>query len=423
MRRIGRSMRTLRKIGVTALTIALISNGALAQEAKKIEHPAGYAEKITEFSGLTPAQWRVLWKGDASTEATISWSTAEEGEKHVVHYGTVDRGSDIAKYEKVQTCDRSGLYTVSKEGETSGYYHHARLTGLKPATKYFFVLESDGNFSKRLYFMTAPAKGTDFSIIHGGDSRSGHSARCQINEMIADMVSKDPGIMAFAHGGDYIGSGRQWSLWSLWLSHHELTTGKDGRVLPFIPAIGNHDGGPLYKEIFDILPDQPNWYTTSFGKDVALVTLDTCVGAEGAQSEWLEGELKRLRPTTKWLLTQYHHPLYPAVKNPPKHKEIFCPLFEKYNVDLACEADGHCIKRTLPIRADKLDPTGVTYIGEGGLGVGQRPPKTDRWYLEGGVLGADNHVMELGFSDKALRIQVILLGGKVFDDHSLNVRK
>ena len=49
---------------------------------------------MTPLRGTIPAQWRVIWKGDASTEATISWSTAEEGSKHQVLYGTDGQNLD-----------------------------------------------------------------------------------------------------------------------------------------------------------------------------------------------------------------------------------------------------------------------------------------------------------------------------------------
>lgn len=376
--------------------------------------------KMTPLKGTTPAQWRVIWTGDASREATISWSTAEEGKSHKVYYGiSTELGTELE-------CQRNGEYTVDKKEAkkvSSAFYHHAVLKDLKPSTKYYFVMESDGVKSKKLYFITAPEKGTDFSVIHGGDSRSGHLARCQVNLMMASLVQKNPKIIAFAHGGDYIVSGKMWGQWRLWLSHNELTNLEDGRVIPIIPTRGNHDGGPLYKEIFNIEPKQPDWHTTNIGSDVAIVTIDTNVSAGGDQQKFLESELSRLRPETKWLLTQYHRPLYPAVKTVPGHAKVFCPLFDKYNVDLALEADGHCIKRTIPIRDGKADPTGVVYVGEGGLGVGQRKPKADLWYLKGGAVGSQHHIMLLRFSDKELRIQTILLNGEIFDDHRLNVRK
>ena len=244
-----------------------------------------------------------------------------------------------------------------------------------------------------------------------------------MNQMIAETVEKSPEVIALAHGGDYINNGRHWQQWRLWLSHHELTTGKDGRVLPIIPTRGNHDSGPLYKKVFNVDPKGPDWHTTQLGNDVAIVTLNTNVPGGGAQSEWLKSELKRLRPKSTWLLTQYHRPLYPAVKNAPPHTQIFAPLFDQYNVDLACEADGHCIKRTVAIRNNKADPTGVVYIGEGGLGVGSRNPKSDLWYFKGGKTGKGHHFMLLDFTPQTLRVRTLLLGGKVFDDVTLKARK
>ncbi|NQZ58973.1 MAG: metallophosphoesterase family protein [Lentisphaeraceae bacterium] len=406
---------------------------------------------MTPFKGSTPAQWRIIWTGDTARAACVSWSTAEAGKKHVLHYGEVDKKLATEKYQFHQTCQRNGKYTlhkdedknptdvVDKKGEKGkkkkkrkgrkiikvdpAFYHHAKIQGLKPSTRYYFVIESDGQISKRLYFKTAPASGTDFSIIHGGDSRSGHSARCRMNLRMAAQVEAMPEIIALAHGGDFIVKGGIWSQWRLWLSQNELTTCSDGRVLPIIPTRGNHDGGPIYREVFNIDPKQSDWHTTNLGKDVALVTLDTNVSAGGEQKKWLEKELTRLRPQSKWLITQYHRPLYPAVKKPARHAQFFCPLFDKFNVDLACESDGHCIKRTVPIRNGKADPTGVTYIGEGGLGVGQYKPKPDLWYLKGGKVSRGHHIMLLGFSDEKLRIRTILMDGSTFDDHSLNVRE
>ncbi|MCH2207479.1 MAG: metallophosphoesterase family protein [Lentisphaerales bacterium] len=390
-------------------------------KSKSSEELKEVTKKLTRLEGTVPAQWRVIWTGDAAHEATVSWTTAEAGKEHFVYFGK----SKQAMTEKVKS-HRDGQYTLTssdkKKKVGAAYYHHVKLSNLKPSTKYFFYIKSDAEKSRVFYFETAPEKGEGFSIIHGGDSRSGLLDRCKINQKIASFVEAEPKVLAFAHGGDYVVKGH-WGLWRLWLSHHELTTCEDGRILPIIATRGNHDGGPVYKEIFDILPDQPDWHVTTLGESVTMITLDTNVSGGGEQSLWLEEQLKKYRPTSKWLLTQYHRPLYPAVKSAPAHTKIFCPLFDKYNVDLACEADGHNIKRTIPIRDGKPDATGVVYIGEGGLGVGQRKPKKDLWYLKDGVVGQDHHFMVLDFGSQKLRIRTILLDGKLYDDHSLSVRK
>ncbi|MAR08482.1 MAG: hypothetical protein CL681_00735, partial [Blastopirellula sp.] len=81
--------------------------------------------KMTPLKGTTPAQWRVIWAGDASREATISWTTAQPGKKHVVYYGT-ESGGKQGKLALRQECQSNGVYTIKqpqppkpKEGETA----------------------------------------------------------------------------------------------------------------------------------------------------------------------------------------------------------------------------------------------------------------------------------------------------------------
>jgi hypothetical protein len=383
--------------------------------------------EITPLAGTTPAQWRVTWTGDTATTATISWSTALAGEKHILHFGTNPGGSDSSKYKHHLSEIQSGAYSMTEKEAAdteTAYYHHRELRNLKPATNYYFLLESDGELSRPLYFRTS-AKSGDFKLLVGGDSRSGLVERCRMNLKMAQLLQQNPAIVALNHGGDFVAAGERWRQWRLWLSHHELTTTSDGRVLPIIPTRGNHDGGPLIFEVFNLKKPADKlhlWYSTQLPEEVNLLVLDTNFSAKGAQEQWLDEQLATLRPKSTWLLTAYHRPLHPAVKPPAGQAAIFVPLFEKYNVDLACEADGHCIKRTVPIRNGEQDSTGVTYIGEGGLGVGQYQPKIDRWYLQGGYVSRGHHVMLLSFSRQALQVTTILLNGQVADDAELLAR-
>ena len=257
--------------------------------------------------------------------------------------------------------------------------------------------------------MTGPVDNRPFKIIYGGDSRSGHPARQEMNRFMASIALEDPDVLAFAHGGDYIMSGALWSHWKAWLDHHELSVAASGRVLPIIPVRGNHDTGPLYDEVFD-RPGEAgkNYYTTQLGSQVALITLNSEISTTGDQALWLEEQLAELRPANRWLLAQYHRPLFPAVKSPGAAKSTWVPLFEHFDVDLVLESDGHVIKRTVPIRDGKHDPSGVTYIGEGGLGVPQRTPDTKRWYLkEPGMAASAHHVSILEFSDEGSQILTV----------------
>ncbi len=375
-------------------------------------HRAAIADAALE--GTNPAQWRLIWKSDPAHEATISWSTAEPGEKHQLHY----KVADTAEFSTVE-CQRNGKFW-NKKGGPDRYFHHARLTGLKPSTKYVVEMESDSRRSPQMHFITAPVDDRDVQLIFGGDSRSDRPARRKVNQMLSRMLAENPSIIAFAHGGDYIDTGTKFDQWNAWMTDHELTVTADGRMLPLIPTRGNHDGGPIFNQLFDYPKKDTNYYALNLSPQIRLVTLNTEISMAGDQAEWLDTELAASRPTHQWLLAQYHRPAYPALKFPSGAKTNWVPLFERHNLDIALEADGHSIKRTPPIRNDKVDSTGVVYVGEGGLGVEQRTPFADRWYLRSpGMASKGHHVQLLTFTKDVLTCWVILLDGTVFDEAAI----
>ena len=65
-----------------------------------------------------------------------------------------------------------------------------------------------------------------------------------------------------------------------------------------VVAKGNHDGGPLYGEVFDFIADgdkQVYYYNTTFGDLASVITLDTNISGTGAQEEFLKASLEKLR--------------------------------------------------------------------------------------------------------------------------------
>lgn len=373
--------------------------------------------------GTNPAHWRIVWTEDPATTALVAWSTAAEGSTHSVQIRV--RGQ---RERRRIECQRSGRYS----GDPVLYFHHATIDNLEPETEYELVMTSDDNESPMMYFKTAPSDDRPLSILFGGDSRSDRDSRRQMNSMMAEMVAygadarnEAEEMFALAHGGDYIVDGRSLQQWSAWMSDHELTIAADGRMLPIIPARGNHDPGPLFNQVFGFEDDDTdNYYAIDVGPSLRFITLNTEISTAGDQRTWLDAELQESRPTHTWVLAQYHRPAFPAVKRPSGALNSWVPLFEEYNVDLVCEADGHCIKRTLPIRDGQHDETGVVYIGEGGLGVQQRNPDANHWYLQApGMVSRGHHVQWLTFSSDELRYRCVLLGGEVTDAYTREPRR
>ncbi len=362
--------------------------------------------------GDGPGQLRVIWGVDPAHRATIAWSTRVAGDSPEVHIDTEPRSGAVDSYARTVAAGANGEYTNG-----GGFYHHADVTGLLPSTTYYFVVVSDGKVSPEYHFVTAPVDDRPFRLLYGGDSRRpGEADRRTMNELIARMVEEDPGIIAIAHGGDYIQSEDSWEEWDSWMADHELTFTSDGRILPVIPTRGNHEGdGVMFNQVFGF-PGGPelDYYATKLGANTLFLTLDTNVSIGGDQTAWLEQQLKDAGDI-RWLFTSYHRPAYPAAKEPSGARQFWVPVFEKYSVDVALESDGHVLKRTVPIRDEKEDPTGVVYVGEGGLGVPQREPNMD-WYLESpGMATSAHHVQRFSISPTEMVYEAVLMDGKVGD--------
>ena len=98
-----------------------------------------YVEKrmkgMATVQGDGPSQWRVIWTKEPSSKATISWTTAKKGSSHKVRYGVRSTGKSIAG-AMIQEAQRNGAYS----GANGQYFHHARISGLKPSTTYHFEI-------------------------------------------------------------------------------------------------------------------------------------------------------------------------------------------------------------------------------------------------------------------------------------------
>ncbi len=375
--------------------------------------------------GLRPVHCRIVWTKHPQTAATIAWSTREAGSRHRVLLDTRPHAGRLAEYALEVPCRENGAYADPQDAVADVYYHHAFVDGLTPATTYWFVLASDDDVSREFHFVTAPAKDWPFAVLAGGDSIDANAARRAIDRRIAALTDEYPDILALAFDGDFVRHSDRLGEWIDWLTDHELTTSASGRVLPIIPARGNHD---VDSELFDQVFASPgaakrNWYAMSLSPAVEWLTLDTEAAAGGDQAAFIEATLKD-SADARFRVVQYHRPMWPAVRKASHAKPIWVPLFERFGVDLALECDGHALKRTVPIRNGAVDPNGVVYVGEGGLGSKQRTPQLDRWWIAppGHAESAD-HVWLLRFGAEAIELRAIRPDGTVADRATIRARR
>ena len=376
---------------------------------------------ITEWRRAAgPKNLRVVWTEMPQRQAAIVWDSVGEGVAELQLYESEPTG--LPKTFKAETQN----YPTGKLGQVT-HCHSVFLKNLKPSTKYILIASVGSKKTRTHYFLTAPDKDSDFKLFFAGDSRSNLDKTREVSKIIKKMFEEDPTYIGLLHGGDFA-NGPITPLWDPWLAAYYLTTSRDGRLLPIIPVRGNHEG----KEsgLFDLAyasPGQPikNYYTCKLSSRVAIVILNSMQSAFGEQKDFLEKELMKLhRKKTKFQLVAYHIPVYPAIKAPHRSKQAWVPLFEEYSIDLALESDGHCIKRTVPIRNDKKAADGVVYLGEGGYGAPQRTRTKNHWYLnKPGFIGRGEHIMVLSFNDDRIEYFTEQLGEGRVDSATFKARK
>tara|TARA_B100000925_G_C22010930_1_gene476389 strand:+ start:8955 stop:10091 length:1137 start_codon:yes stop_codon:yes gene_type:complete len=300
--------------------------------------------------------------------------------------------------------------------------HEIELNNLQAGAKYKINVSGE---NRTFWFSTAKKTGR---ILLGGDSRSDSKMRVKMNLAIKDYVKKYPDTYALIHGGDYIKNGWSWSQWKCWLEDYQQTTSEDGRLLPLIPIRGNHEYLSFY---FNSLFSRPsggiykNYYVSQWD-DLSFIHLNTNLSHAGNQKDWLKRRLKELGHTSKWIIPNYHRPAFPGVKKPGDALRYWVPLFEKHQVDVVFESDGHVYKKTAPVFKGKIDhQKGIRYLGEGGLGVPLREPeKASAWYFSGdGRVEKKYHFFSLEKQLDKIFIQSVDENLKVFDSVQLQPRK
>lgn len=402
---------------------------------------AVFAFTTNIFSAETgPKHVRVVWENNPATEASIVWDTYGEDPGGLIYLDTTPHQGDADSYAQKIPQVRSGKYVsfVKKQKpnaprpkpkpEPDLWYHHVELTDLQADTTYYFMVESRGEKTREYHFLTAPDKDKPIKLIVGGDSRTRIDAARSICRLAARLLTEEPDILALYHGGDYA-EAPTISKWIPWLEAYELTTTAEGRMLPIIPLRGNHERDTDFMDCAYNTPGSANnlnFFTTQLTPAIRIVNLNSTSNDQADQKNFLRAELEKLKKDNiRWRLVGYHIPLYPAVKPPNSpFRDIWLGLFDEYRVDVVLESDGHCIKRTAPIKGKKFDPDGTIYLGEGGMGAPQRTPKTDRWYLQGGqgFVSQGDHLMLLSFSQNAIEYRAISPDGTVLDSATFKAK-
>lgn len=363
----------------------------------------------------------------------LSWQNAPDSTM-VIHWLTTPAFED----DKIAFREAGQQEWILVEGghthapQHNPYLIHAiELIHLKPSTSYEFKIVDKINS-----FKTAPTDLKEpLTFVVGGDIY--HDDINVVEKLNHLIVERDPLFVVL--GGDLAYSCKRSTQskeycdrWLIWLkSWSQTMVTPQGRMLPMIPAIGNHEvlgkglQDPSYAEMFYhifSLPGEKGYRTIKFGDYLSLYLLDTnhTHPVVGEQTKWLKQELSE-REGCSFKFAIYHVPAYPSFRsfNTTTCKEIrahWSPLFEAYNLTAAFEHHDHLYKRSHLIKEGAINPKGVLYLGDGAWGVDKPRQARSNWYIA--KTAPIRHVFVVTLQNKQAYFEVLEEGGKIFESFS-----
>lgn len=462
--------RKILPLAITAAVMLLLSMAAIGSAAH------------TEFPGedytptTSPIQVHLTWQtNDTAHTMTVTWRTSAADTGDTVKYDTVSRAGVAADYANeatgthhtfefqvpVETADITGvLYGLDPadfwrnwpvDYTFKGYIHDVELTGLEPDTTYYFICGGTaGGWSQEWSFRTAPATSKDIVFAAGGDSRSPYGGEIESHpervsnyplgrDMVSDEMAANEPLFAI-YTGDFIERSEEPGQWNSWMDHQEeYWVTEDNRMIPMVPAIGNHEvlteafplagveygkeNAPFYYEQF-ALPGNERWYSLDFGPDLHVVVLDSEVPVDElpTQASWLESDLAAT--DAEWIVVAFHKPAYSSGSHGSNEdiQEHWVPIFEDYGVDFVFAGHDHIYERSYPIkdgaRASSTEE-GVTHVVNGAWGAPTYPIEATNWWTAKAV---DMHhcfsLAEISATEGTLTLKAIDADSNVLDEQA-----
>jgi acid phosphatase type 7 len=333
---------------------------------------------------VEPLALILTWQQDPTTTMTIDWHTGPAGDTDPVLYYKADNESE---WQSINAGQHPFPFS-------DRIIHRAELTGLVPGTLYRFRA---GMHTREYSFETMPAeliRPLRFAI--GGNVMYDKE---WMEEMNNQVMNHNPDFIVW--GGDMAYDMGREDLAHRWYDFldvmRETLIGENGRVVPVIPAIGDHETEKQYIYKYDnfestdewrssiapyfftlwAFPGQPGYNVLDFGDYLSLFILDSMHANEtgGEQESWLRAQLAE-RQHIPHVFPVYHVGGWASVRgveNGPEQRAVydhFYPAFEDFGIRASFEHHDYAYKRTPPMNnGEAVQPgEGVVYFGDGAWG-------------------------------------------------------
>ena len=320
-------------------------------------------QAITGSGTSTPDHVVLSWTGNPSKTMTVTWRTDSTVNDSVIQY---QKGTTVNQNAKRLKATMSVLTT------DMGIEHifSRTINNLNPNTQYTYRVGNGSGMTIPHTFQTAASQTDHFKFLVFGDSQSfatGIEPYGAWRESVYNAYTSNPDAKFLISTGDLVDVGQSGAHWNAWFRASENVIDR----IPIMPSTGNHETyglvsvrRPYYWTAQFTLPVngpkelKETVYSYDYGPVhfVVLNSQDEELKMYGdiltPQKAWLEADLKASR--APWKIAYFHKTPYDIRKSRdnPTIKAAFCPILEKYHVDLVFNGHDHGVSRTLPMKND-----------------------------------------------------------------------
>lgn len=374
----------------------------------------------------------VAWQRDPTTTFTVHWHNH-------------DAAQNTLRWHAAGTENWTAVTaSTAPFPHTERLVHTAEITGLVPGADYEFQVDG---YDEAFKCRTMPAdldKPVKFAI--GGDVDANSTA----DAMTKAVAAKDPdfAVILGDHSYEDARADLFWKWYRYLSSWFENARTSDGRLIPLVVGVGNHEIRHGYSANHPDFEDTADWRrryagfyyglfafpgaeqpygVLDFGDYLSLVLLDTehssgLISATDPQTLWLPAQLESRR-NVKHLVPAYHVPAYPSFRRftgdedadrSKRIRDFWLPHFQNAGVHLVFEHHDHAFKRTKPMLDGKEHADGITFVGDGAWGVAVREPDTSRPYIA--KAEKRHHALLVTLTGTNRIIQAVDTKGDVFDE-------
>jgi len=338
---------------LSALAIAMLNPSAIASHATVKVRPMAQAVTPTETEihrpTVFPDRIVLTWDADPATTQAVTWRTSPEVNQGLVQFGVAEDGPGFEA--RMQSLTATSESFASDLGPAR--YHSARMTGLKPASRYQYRVGDGTHWSEWIQFRTASDRAEPFDFVYLGDAQN--DIRSQWSRLVREAYLTAPQARFFVHAGDLINRANRDAEWGEW---HRAPGWMNGMV-PVVVTPGNHEyeknpagegvisghWQPQFTLPRNGIPNLPesNYYLDY--QSVRIISLNSNEQIE-PQAVWLDSLLKRT--TQPWVVVTFHHPVFSAAKGRDNAaiRSAWKPILDRYRVDLVLQGHDHTYARS-----------------------------------------------------------------------------